>query len=53
MDCIWYNGLYTCTRRLFKPRVGSRQASQNKLIWPYNTVLFVVKWRQHDELYAL
>ena len=28
MDCIWYNGLYTCT-----PRVGSRQASQNKLIW--------------------
>ena len=28
MDCIWYNGLYTCT-----PRVGSRQAFQNKLIW--------------------
>ena len=42
MDCIWYNGLYTCT-----PRVGSRQASQNKLIWFKPTVLFVVKWRQN------
>ena len=26
MDCIWYNGLYTCT-----PRVGSRQAPKINL----------------------
>ena len=26
MDCIWYNGLYTCT-----PRVGSWQASKINL----------------------
>ena len=26
MDCIWYNGLYTCT-----PRVSSRQASKINL----------------------
>ena len=39
--CMYvYSGV--CT-----PRVGSRQASQNKLIWFSTTVLFVVKWRQN------
>ena len=41
MNCIWYYGLYIC-----RPRVGSWQASQNKLIL-FTLLLFVVKWRHN------